>query len=56
MSCHARSRWTSSIRIRIRIRIRNSRRDRLTLPRPFAHLTEHVAPIEGDAPQIPAIG
>jgi hypothetical protein len=24
--------------------------------RPFAHLTEHVAPIEGDAPQIPAIG
>jgi hypothetical protein len=23
---------------------------------PFAHLTEHVAPIEGDSPQIPAIG
>jgi hypothetical protein len=26
------------------------------LSRPFAHLTEHGAPIEGDAPQIPAIG
>jgi hypothetical protein len=26
------------------------------LSRPFAHLTEHVAPIESDAPQIPAIG
>jgi hypothetical protein len=26
------------------------------LSRPFAHLTEHVALIEGNAPQIPAIG
>jgi hypothetical protein len=26
------------------------------LCRPFAHLTEHVASIEGDAPQMPAIG
>jgi hypothetical protein len=26
------------------------------LSRPFVHLTEHVIPIEGDAPQIPAIG
>jgi hypothetical protein len=26
------------------------------LSRTFAHLIEHVAPIDGDAPQIPAIG
>jgi hypothetical protein len=26
------------------------------LSRPFAHLTEHVAPIKGDTSQIPAIG
>jgi hypothetical protein len=26
------------------------------LYRPLTNLTEHVAPIKGDAPQIPAIG
>jgi hypothetical protein len=31
-----------------------ARTDRLSCS--FAHLAEHVAPIEGDAPQIPAIG